>query len=218
MSYILDALRKAERDRRLGGIPGIDLSSLPARHGTGSRWPLWLALGLLINAILLAGALAIWHNTRPVAEDVVQSSGPATPAAQTRAVVPPAGAARRTDPAAAPKPPPEPVADSLTTRAPESAAVPAVKSPAAPTPVKSRPLPPAPALSELAESFRQSLPTLDLTVHVYSESASQRFVFVNGQRYREGQQITGGPLLESIQPRGVVMRWKGQRFQLLGDW
>ena len=40
MSYILDALRKAERERKLGRVPGIDLNRVAMQTGrTRSRWP-----------------------------------------------------------------------------------------------------------------------------------------------------------------------------------
>ena len=216
MSYILDALRKAERERRLGGIPGIDLSSAPAQPVPASGWPAWLALGLVANAAVVAGALLLWHNgvlTSPRSSEAMATAAKGTaPAESGGAVVVP----ESTDEAHRQSPPVAAVAASQP--APAATAVPKPASASKPAPPTPRALPPPPALAELAESFRQSLPPLELTVHVYSESPAQRFVFVNGRRYREGQQISEGPLLESIQPRGVILKWKGQRFLMVGEW
>jgi len=56
MSYILEALRKAEKQRELGRIPGIESVHEPVARGTAPRWPWALALVLTLNALII-GAL-----------------------------------------------------------------------------------------------------------------------------------------------------------------
>ncbi len=58
------------------------------------------------------------------------------------------------------------------------------------------------------------LPELHLDIHVYSTVASERFVFVNGAKYREGESLQAGPTVESITPEGVVLGYRGSRFML----
>lgn len=58
------------------------------------------------------------------------------------------------------------------------------------------------------------LPELHLDIHVYSTIASERFVFVNGAKYREGESLQAGPTVESITPEGVVLDFRGNRFML----
>jgi general secretion pathway protein B len=58
------------------------------------------------------------------------------------------------------------------------------------------------------------LPDLHLDIHVYSTVASERFVFVNGAKYREGESLQAGPTVESITPEGVVLSFRGSRFML----
>jgi general secretion pathway protein B len=48
-------------------------------------------------------------------------------------------------------------------------------------------------------------------VHVYDRSAAQRFVRVNGRRYREGETLAEGPLLVAIARDGLVLEYRGQR-------
>jgi hypothetical protein len=55
---------------------------------------------------------------------------------------------------------------------------------------------------------------LRLDVLVYSESAAERMVFINGRKYVEGQMVDGPVLLESITREGAVLSHEGQRLLL----
>ncbi|MGW8309840.1 MAG: hypothetical protein ACWGNB_02135, partial [Thiogranum sp.] len=61
MSYILDALRKAEQERQLGEVPGIASQHERAGVIAGGRWTWVLLAVLIVNAVLLAYAL--WPHT-----------------------------------------------------------------------------------------------------------------------------------------------------------
>ena len=58
------------------------------------------------------------------------------------------------------------------------------------------------------------MPELNLDIHVYSPKPDARFVVINGRRYREGDPVEKGAVLESVTPGGAVLRQGGQRFQL----
>jgi hypothetical protein len=58
------------------------------------------------------------------------------------------------------------------------------------------------------------VPALELQLFSYSSVASQRFAFINGSRYQEGQQLPGGPLVVAISAEGVVLRHHGRDFVL----
>jgi general secretion pathway protein B len=60
--------------------------------------------------------------------------------------------------------------------------------------------------------MRLSLPRLDL--HVYSEEPQNRFILVNLQKYREGETLESGLVLEEILPEGMVMSYLGERFMV----
>lgn len=88
MSYILDALRKADAERERGAVPGIHAQPIfpsEARPETGGRPPSWLmpaaAAGL---AVAVGGAGLGWYLSR----DSGVSRGPAAPATVV-AVTPP---------------------------------------------------------------------------------------------------------------------------------
>jgi len=123
MSYILDALRRADAERERGAVPGLHAQPLrtqpaagqePSRRGT-APW-LWLASGLIV--VVGAGAVAWWWLrpaepllAAPVAPAAAVTAAPsAMPTAPTPAPAPTAPApvaaappvARPTAPAAAP--------------------------------------------------------------------------------------------------------------------
>lgn len=64
---------------------------------------------------------------------------------------------------------------------------------------------------------RGAVPALHLDLHVYSPAPSQRFVFVNSHKYREGEALQEGPVVEQITPDGAVLSFHGTRFKLTSN-
>ena len=64
---------------------------------------------------------------------------------------------------------------------------------------------------------RGALPELRLELHVWSTKPQERFVFVNGRRYREGDATAEGATVEEITRDGVIMNSGGNRFLLSRD-
>jgi general secretion pathway protein B len=133
MSYILDALKKAESERKLGGVPNIHAQP-PASILTPQR-PSWrkpaLWAGLLALA-LTGGGLAWWQTSSrqpPPPAQAIQSLPPSTPASQA----PQAPQAPQV--AAAPVVPEPPVAKSEPTAAKPTLSEPK-EIPEAPKPAK----------------------------------------------------------------------------------
>ncbi|HTV98508.1 MAG TPA: general secretion pathway protein GspB [Steroidobacteraceae bacterium] len=71
-----------------------------------------------------------------------------------------------------------------------------------------------PSISELNLSGQQALPELHLDVHVYATKPAERFVYINMHKYREGDTLQEGPLVEHIRRDGVVLDYRGLRFVL----
>jgi hypothetical protein len=60
-----------------------------------------------------------------------------------------------------------------------------------------------------------TLPGIDMSVHVYSENIAERFVFINGQEYHEGDILTAeGAQLAAITPDGIVVDFGDRRVLL----
>ncbi len=55
------------------------------------------------------------------------------------------------------------------------------------------------------------LAKLKLSVHVYAEQPRDRFVFINGSKYVQGERIDGKALLEEITQDGAVVSFEGRR-------
>jgi general secretion pathway protein B len=58
----------------------------------------------------------------------------------------------------------------------------------------------------------QNVPEVALSLHVYDADPARRFVFVNGQRGRDGETLSNGLRIEQILPEGAVLSWNGNRF------
>jgi len=71
-----------------------------------------------------------------------------------------------------------------------------------------------PTMAEVVASGL-ALPPLTLELHVYHDNPSNRFVFINGGRYVEGQRLKDGPTVVEIRPLGVVLSQSGRDFLLL---
>ena len=237
MSYILDALRRAESERANDRkVPGLHDQPLePLLHPeptarTAAPW-LWALAGAGLAAL---GAMG-WFQFRPT-----PAAPPPSPVAHAEqsavapAGVPPAPVLAHTPPAPAAPPRPLPVAVKPVTAPPV-----AIASPAAPTRV-ARPEPPEappvlaaaptvpaastapaasqegaiPKLMELPDDLRRALPPLRFEAVVYSEVAANRMLMINGQLLHEGEALSAELTVERIRPSSAVLRFRGQRFEL----
>lgn len=122
-----------------------------------------------------------------------------------------------------PPPPPPPPAqpEGIPARLPREQPVAPPSQP--PPPVASAPAPaPAPVpppaldalqhLSTLPASQREGLPPLRLSMHVYDPDPAARFVLIDGKRYRQGDSVAQGILIDAIRPDGVAIARGDQRF------
>jgi general secretion pathway protein B len=58
------------------------------------------------------------------------------------------------------------------------------------------------------------VPDMAVEIHVYDAVAANRFVFINMNKYSEGDRLKEGPLVEEITPDGAILEHQGQRFLL----
>jgi general secretion pathway protein B len=64
---------------------------------------------------------------------------------------------------------------------------------------------------------RGTVPVLHMDLHVYGNRPQDRFIFVNSKRYKEGDTLAEGPVVEQITPTGAVLSQAGNRFLLTRD-
>jgi general secretion pathway protein B len=224
MSYILDALRRADAQRERDPARGIHAqpaAGVPAGSAPGSpRWA-WPAGAAAV--LLLAGGWVLWQ----------QAAQPVTVPVQPAVAVPVATAAEAAVPVPAaallpPAPPPLPAAEVervaarsapaavLKAPPPASAAAPA-KAEAAPVQAPAAPVAPPPrilSVAELPAAVKGELPKLAITGGVWSEDPGQRLLIVGGKVVSEGAELAPGVVLEQIRSRSAVMRFKGLRYSV----
>jgi general secretion pathway protein B len=71
-----------------------------------------------------------------------------------------------------------------------------------------------PSINEINVAGRPALADLHIDVHVYATKPSERFVYINMRKYKEGATLAEGPVLERIRRDGVVLNYQGMRFVL----
>ena len=74
--------------------------------------------------------------------------------------------------------------------------------------------PRATPLDDLPEAQRRELPALTVGGSVWSDSAASRFIIVDGQVLREGDLVTPGLVLERIDRKSAVLRWRDMRLEI----
>ena len=218
MSYILDALRRADSERDRGAVPGVHARQVPLAGGDGdapgARLPGWLwpvaAMGVLVIGALVWMLLGR-DSVRAVAVDSpVLAPAPAPLPASVialPALLPPALPVPALRPAAVPavKPPartlpavPAPVARAEAAREP-----PAKASAAEPRTY---------TVAELPDEVRRDLPTLAIGGAMYSENPANRMLIINGQTFHERDRLAPGLVLVQIKLKTAVLEFKGYRY------
>lgn len=204
MSYILDALKRADSERERGIVPGLHAQPVPPRATVSpiSRdLKLVTVLVIGVGLIVVGGFLWRWLGSQSPTPVVVQ-------AAPAVLLAPAAGVA-------AVSPPTAPIAPLAST--PGSTSAPAIRVAPAPTraPVMVSPQPapaPIPELAELPADTRLALPKLVISGSTYSDNPAYRMLVINGQVFREGEKVATDLLLERIRPKSAVLNYKGQRY------
>jgi len=243
VSLILDALRRADSERERGEVPGLHAHPVPAFSAeapTQTRARPWLWIAIVAGAAVLAAlawviagrdaprqAAAPAIAQSPVAPVPALPSVPpaatapapivaAAPAPTSAAAPPPRAGAPEAQPVAEPAPWPAPDS-SRKAAAPDIAAAPATgkHETKAMQPVSATP-PEAPITprAQLPENIRSQLPPLAVGGSIYSASAPDRSVIIDGRLYRENDRLTTDLTLEQIRPRAAVLRYKGYRFEV----
>jgi general secretion pathway protein B len=226
MSYILDALKKLEKERKRGAVPDpltVQDAILPEPKKR-RLWPYLFLVFLLLNTGLLVWWLAPWQSPKPevvsnlpadqrleskeaIVSQEVEATSIGEPTTEQGDIV------RQNQPVQTksglqekiPRVPP------LTTKTKSSHDVlPYVPKQTALTPVENKVY----NLNELPPSIKQSLPTFTISISLYSDDPASRMAKINGQMLREGQYLTADVRLEEITPNEVIFSYQDYRFRV----
>jgi hypothetical protein len=223
MSFILDALKKSERERQRAAGPGMFAGKvLPPR----ARVPVWaIALGALLGVNLVFWVWWLMRTDVPTPKDepptaAASSNVPITapqitiiqPAPVTNPAMPAAGDATESGSMGD-----SDIAAGVINPADFEPAVEAgeANNPAPPAATGPRPsVSGLPSREDLLLSGVRNIPEFSMSLHVYDPRLENRFAFINGQRALEGQTLANGARVEAIIPEGAILAWQGRRFLL----
>lgn len=211
MSYILEALKKAQAERARGAVPGVDAQPVPT---IPSRASVSIGIWAVTVLVLLATSVLLywqgpWLHSGP--------DSPAPVAQAPEAIAPPAPVPAATPPkaAAAPEPPASPSAPA----APTAPAKPLRKlGERAPGDPPAAAAPPAPErialLQDLPAQIQREIPTLAINGYIYASNPADRSVLINNRLRREGDTLAEGFVLEKLLPREMVLNYRGYRYRV----
>lgn len=236
MSYILDALKKSEKERRRGKEQDdtSEYGSVVPEKKQRPVWQYFLGAALLLNASILLIWSGPWHtkethvvpatDSRQMNEAQIGNmpSGLSENRGANSSIIDSSGTKKA-----------KPVPDSMhlkeqsikqanrggkeeTTRdIQQTPAIHNAPSESAhdgeiPPPDKNRLY----NLNDLPSPVKQHLPDFSVSVFLYSDDPAARMVRINGQLLKEGQYLTEGVKLEEIIPDGLIFSYREYRFHL----
>jgi len=234
MSYILDALRKSESERRQGRVPDlgqqVQLVHKPKKRS--STVALWIGIGLILNAVVLAAVFwqppltfTVTDQPEPASKSMPIESDPAPrPEAQSAAAPAPE---RETEPEPEPVRPvePEPRANVAPSDTPVPKERPTIIVPSPALYGQSQPTgetttgSQVPHLLEMPLAFQRALPDLVFNSHIYASEPSSRRVMINSHYLKAGDSFDG-IRVQTITEDGVVLSKDGRSFRvgIVSNW
>ena len=221
MSYILDALKRADAERGQRATPVLT-DETPFAEATPARKTAHTRAWLIGTAALALVAASVWawqsfrSTTTQATAPVVGSAAPAAanqPPAVELASAPTVATPPNATETAAPPKPPAPVLPIL------------AKAPPPPPPAKPRPAPaatveakptakPSSKLPPLTAAQKAALPQIAVSGSSYSANPAHRILIVNDQMVKEGQELAPGLTLEAIGPHSAIFNQRGTRFNV----
>ena len=201
MSYILDALRKSDQQRRRNAAPTL-LTLQPS--AVVRKRPAYVTYGLLA-VILIGGGVVIgwlrpWQSepatVKPVESKPIESKSvlAAPVASEIASQVKPDNVLPEANSLASGKtaPPPERRVDIAAADAAGETVV---------------------EMEKLPTSIREEVSKITISVHAYSNTPGKRLVGIGRRILHEGDYVQPGLKLEEITPDGMILGYKGYRFR-----
>ena len=241
MSFILDALKKSENERQRQAGPALATVPTSVQEGSNRTWLIILVITMAVVIGILAVMLVRTDVPPPAAPQerpVVTSQRTAEPVITATDNNPTQRTEKSiTQPPVTAAPEQREIrslrdevrsdsgeeTEGTTPNDPGSTAAPVQPSPGVRSATVTR--------SETKPTDASQLPSardlvlrgvltgvpLHLDLHIYFEEPARRAIFINGNKYREGDQIMNGPRVREIVPQGAVLDDGRQLFLLEPD-
>ncbi|MCF6207940.1 MAG: general secretion pathway protein GspB [Ghiorsea sp.] len=189
MSYILDALNKADKDRQqqapISTTPASSQHKPTTAHQTNAgKYSLFI---VSITVILLILWVFVNSNETPSQQQdaIPQNTQIITPAPKSKPIV----QVQETTP--------QPIQPTATKHEPAQEKVKNI-----------------PNIMALDSEIRNQLPPIAISAHVYSESTNKRMVIINNQVKHEQQYIAENLQLTHITPHGIQLQYQDAPFTM----
>lgn len=219
MSYILEALKKAERERQKEAVPDLQTSHAPYQsvsHKHHSQRRLVKRITIIFILLVAASTLLILRD-KPLSTHTAQKeheSPVQSPVSQNyddngdRATEQKNG----TDVASHNIQAEQKRLPAKITLEPEPIVLPGKTL--TPTSYGLNMQDKYPSLEELGTTVRADMPELIFAGHTFSENPEDRMIIINNRIVREGQNLGNGLRLEEITWDGLIMNFNGTRFTM----
>jgi len=219
MSYILDALKKSDQERKQGDVPNLQTVHMSVTPEQTK--PLVLYGVVLFLLMALAFAVGVLLSSAPeTGVDVVQkevrvdsplSNKSSSPSQVSKSQI-------NVTHESANMPISKDVAKSLVQQTKQVVDV--VEAHEEKSAQVARNQNDIPFLYELADYEQQLVPEMNFAGHVYSSDEASRSVIINGRAMSEGDTLMRGLSVEQITSSGVVFRFNSIMFRVdvLQDW
>jgi general secretion pathway protein B len=244
MSYILDALKKAESERNLGAVPNVYANAPQAVHADGNAsWGKilpWSVAAIALGVVLIVLAwLQPWRAqpvaTAPIPVTVPQpvptpvtssepTPAPVAPPVVASAPVKPTDEPPQVKPAPIAKPAVPAAEKKIADTAPAKVEKPIVKAEAKPdTKAEVKPEVKLEAKADgsdvgtardLPQAIQSQLPPISVNGYLYDKDPADRSVLMNQKLLREGDTVAPDLVLEKLLPKGAVLNYKGYRYRI----
>ncbi|MBL4621950.1 MAG: general secretion pathway protein GspB [Immundisolibacteraceae bacterium] len=206
MSYILEAMRKSERDATMG-----QPINLPNQATPPIRRLLFPTLALLIVMVI---GIGIWFGANSLGLLPWQSSTPSIAAAPDPA---PSPASKRQTAAITQSPHHQTIEvtldrDPVIEESPVVAPVTIMTQNQKVTIARATSWQELPDMSQFINQLPENLLRLRIGIHVYDQTASRRFLLVNGRRYQQGDELVDDARISEITPDGIAIEYRGLHF------
>jgi general secretion pathway protein B len=204
MSYILDALKKSDQERKQGDVPDLQTVHIPVTLETGpARWPYVVIVFLMLSLAFVLGTLRPWeaepvtpvthHVKKPVEQEISVEDSLSVEQAE--------------------------IASKINLHQ-QQAAVPVVEKQVIAKEAPSLDIVSVPHLSEMPAMVQQAIPDMVFAGHVFSSHVEQRSVIINNHYMNEGDVVIGDLKVEQITQKGIVFKYNEHLFRIdiLQDW
>jgi len=211
MSYILDALKKSDQERKQGDVPNLQTVHVAVVPEQKNAWPMYaLILFLLMSLAFLIGVLISDKNEPDLMSGDKQIQYPVTPVLDEineKKVIVEEKNKITEEPEIVVK---ETVAEIAPVLTREDKSQKMQKSQISEVVY----------LHELPDYQQQLIPEITFAGHMYSSAAINRSVIINGRAMSEGESLMEGLVLEEITSNGVVFSFNDLLFRVdvLQDW